>query len=121
MVITLFTEAGVEIEVSLPAKFEVCPTCAGKGTHVNRAIDGNGLTHEDFDADPDFAEAYRRGDYDVPCTECQGERVVAVVDEARFTADARAQWDQHCRAEKEARRDWDSEHFLRMAEAGERW
>lgn len=121
IVFTLFSDAGDEIEVSLPAKFEVCPTCRGKGSHVNPAIDGHGLTSEDFDEDPDFREAYVRGDYDVRCRECHGQRVVAVVDEARFTAEMRAQWDKHCRAEEEMRRDYDSERWLRMAESGERW
>jgi hypothetical protein len=122
---THFTDAGDEVEVSLPAKFEVyltclCLTCLGKGTHVNLAIDGNGLTREDFDEDPDFAEAYLRGDYDVTCTECKGQRVVAVVDQERFTAEMRVLWAKHCAEEEEARRDWESERYLRMAESGER-
>ena len=66
----------------LPAKFEVCDTCGGKGSHVNRAIDGHGLSQEDFDEDPDFADAYFAGRYDVRCETCNGQRVELVVDEA---------------------------------------
>ena len=70
-----------DIQVDLPAKYEVCQNCNGEGKHVNRAIDGNGLSREDFDEDPDFEEAYFRGDYDVPCDECKGRTTVLVVDE----------------------------------------
>ena len=50
----------------------ICDLCHGEGTHVNPAIDGHGLSREDFDDDPDFAESYMRGDYDVPCAQCGG-------------------------------------------------
>jgi hypothetical protein len=56
--------------------YEVCPTCDGKGTHVNPSIDCCGLTAEDFAEDPDFAESYHRGMYDQPCNQCRGRRVV---------------------------------------------
>jgi len=57
-------------------RFKVCPKCEGKGSHVNPSIDGNGLTYEDFENDPDFEEAYFAGNYDVECYECHGQRVV---------------------------------------------
>lgn len=63
-------------EVSV--KYDVCPTCRGKGVHVNPSVDCNGITAEDFAEDPDFAEDYFRGVYDVPCAECGGARVVPV-------------------------------------------
>jgi len=69
---------GEEIVKSVPIKFEVCPTCDGKGTHVNPSIDANGLSAEDFADDPDFAEAYHRGDYAVTCYGCNGRRVVPI-------------------------------------------
>jgi len=53
----------------------LCPVCQGHGTTVNPNIDANGLTAEDFD-DPDFAESYRNGEYDIPCRGCDGKRVV---------------------------------------------
>jgi len=66
--------------VSVPIKFEVCRTCGGKGKHVNPSIDSSGITGEDFDRDPDFAESYKRGDYDVRCYGCGGLRVTLVLD-----------------------------------------
>jgi hypothetical protein len=63
-------------EVQVDFIWEVCPTCEGKGSHVNPSIDAHGLTAVDFYEDPDFAESYFRGDYDQPCNECGGRRVV---------------------------------------------
>ncbi len=80
---TTTDDEGWEVDVTLPAKFEVCSRCRGTGSHVNPAVDGNGLTAEDFYEDPDFAEDYRAGVFDVSCYECGGRRVVAVVDEDR--------------------------------------
>lgn len=73
-----------EEEHTVPIKFEVCPTCHGKGTHVNPSVDCNGLTREDFDEDPDFLDSYMSGMYDVSCYECKGERVVPVRDDERI-------------------------------------
>ena len=72
-----------EVEHTLPCRWEVCPTCDGNGTHVNPSIDAHGLTREDFDDDPGFAEDYHGGVYNVICYECGGRRVVAVPDENR--------------------------------------
>lgn len=64
-------------EQIIKAVYEVCGTCAGKGTHVNPAIDADhGLSQEDFDQDPGFREDYFAGRYDVTCVECGGNRVV---------------------------------------------
>jgi hypothetical protein len=54
----------------------LCPVCDGEGTTVNPNIDCNGLTREDFDEDPDFAEDYRNGTYDITCAACSGKRVL---------------------------------------------
>lgn len=78
---TLYTDDGGEETVVLPAAYEVCWNCRGNGTTVNPAIDGNGLSNEDFDADPDFRDDYFSGVYDVACSECKGLRVTLVVDE----------------------------------------
>lgn len=72
-----------EVSLVLPARFDVCETCDGHGSHVNPSIDDQGLTAEDFAEDPDFEEDYRSGTYDVPCYECQGLRVVPRVDEEK--------------------------------------
>jgi hypothetical protein len=57
-------------------KWILCPVCNGDGKTVNPAIDAHGLTAEDFREDPDFAEAYWSGAYDITCRGCNGHRVV---------------------------------------------
>jgi hypothetical protein len=69
-----------EPPVRFPARFAVCLTCEGRGSHVNPDIDGHGITADEFYEDPGFAEDYMRGTYDVPCYDCGGLRVVAVID-----------------------------------------
>lgn len=73
----------LDTDIEIPAKWEVCETCDGRGTHVNPSIDSHGISPEEFAEDPDFAEAYFRGDYDQPCNECHGRTTVPVPDEAR--------------------------------------
>jgi hypothetical protein len=85
MKITYLTKNGLELKVTMPAKYEVCSRCEGRGTHVNPSIDGNGLTAADFSEDPDFEEAYFSGRYDVQCEQCRGLRVVPEVDDPRLT------------------------------------
>lgn len=71
-------------DIEIPAKYEVCETCEGKGSHVNPSIDSNGITASEMDElGPDFMEDYVSGVYDVRCNECGGERLVPVVDEER--------------------------------------
>ena len=72
------TEDEAYYKILMPTKRRICWKCDGKGTHVNPSIDGHGLTREDFDEDPDFKEAYMRGDYDIQCTTCKGEKVISV-------------------------------------------
>ena len=78
---------GVPNLIAFPAHYDVCGRCRGSGVHVNPSIDGNGLSREDFDADPDFSDAYFSGCYDVTCYECKGLRVVPVLDEDRFNTE----------------------------------
>jgi hypothetical protein len=80
---THYSEDGSEIEIELPGEYVVCSNCRGKGTHVNRAIDGNGLSAQDFADDPDFERDYFNGVYDVPCDDCHGKRVMLAVDHAQ--------------------------------------
>jgi hypothetical protein len=100
-------------EIEIPFVWAVCDLCRGKGSHVNPSIDCNGLTGEDFDEDPDFAESYMRGDYDVQCGQCNGRRVVPELNPT--TADQKAALDvldeqeaddaayeRECRAERAA-------------------
>jgi len=90
-----YTESGTWV----PVRFEVCPLCGGRGKHVNPSIDAHGLSRDDFDEDPAFAEAYFRGDYDQPCTLCRGEKVVPVP----LNAEVAARIETHARELGESR------------------
>tara|TARA_Y100000034_G_scaffold114215_1_gene150056 strand:- start:686 stop:1159 length:474 start_codon:yes stop_codon:yes gene_type:complete len=83
----------------IPFKWVVCDTCQGKGTHVNPSIDAGGLSREDFDEDPDFAEEYTSGRYDVQCYECKGQRVVPEPLDEEFIKyleeRSRSAWESH--------------------------
>lgn len=79
-------EAGLDPEQPVRVRFEVCPLCDGRGKHVNPSIDAHGLTRDDFDEDPDFAEDYFRGNYDIRCNLCGGEKVVPVPLDAAIIA-----------------------------------
>ena len=73
----------------LPHKWGVCDVCRGNGTHVNPSIDCGGLTAKDFARDPDFSEAYGRGEYDQPCNKCGGRTTVPVADFDRISEEDR--------------------------------
>ena len=73
----------------IAGKWEVCGTCEGKGKHVNPDIDSQGISSEDFGQDPDFAEDYFSGIYDVRCYECKGRTTSFVVDWGALTAEQR--------------------------------
>ena len=107
--ITVFAEEGHEVELALPAKFEVCPRCRGAGSHVNPAIDGNGISPDQFRDDPDFEEAYFRGDYDVACDRCKGKRVIAVPDMTKLTEAEKVIWRQHVQDEADYRAEVEAE------------
>ena len=111
-------ETGDECEenVEVPIKFEVCPTCRGKGTHVNPSIDCNGLTAEDFAEDPDFAEDYFSGRYDQTCNGCGGQRVVPEICEDGVSGETRKLLDKVMK-QLEDDREFEAQcHAERMAE-----
>ncbi len=101
-------EAAWAPEIEIPARYEVCETCDGRGTHVNPSIDRRGISAREMHEDPDFADDYRRGTYDVQCNECAGRRVVLVpVDEdhpgcaiMRDRGEADYAYDAECEAER---------------------
>jgi len=93
----------VEVTEQLPWRFEVCGLCRGNGKHVNPAVDAGGLTREDFDADPDFAEDYFSGTYDVTCARCSGKRVEQVIDHDALTKDQATALEVQAKAEAEYR------------------
>lgn len=84
IVFTTYDDDGEEMIHYLPARMEVCDRCNGEGTHVNPAIDGNGITSEEMrELGDEFLEDYLGGRYDVTCEECKGANVVPVLDESR--------------------------------------
>ncbi len=94
----------LEVDVILPARLVVCGTCNGKGSHVNPSIDSHGLGQEDFDEDPDFAEAYFSGHYDVTCYDCGGQNVVPELDEDRCTPEQKQALETHYEWQREEAR-----------------
>ncbi len=85
---TLIHDDGFEWPHAVPGKYVVCSRCEGRGRIVNPAVDGSGLSREDFDADPDFERDYFAGVYDIDCPKCDGVRVVLVPDESVAWTDA---------------------------------
>lgn len=52
--------------------WKICPACRGDGTCVDPNIDARGISAEEFRDDPEFAEDYLSGVYDVSCPACDG-------------------------------------------------
>ena len=77
--VTMEDDEGEETAHELPAMFEACPTCEGKGSHVNPSIDDQGISPQEFAEDPDFEESYFSGAYNVTCYQCQGNNVVPII------------------------------------------
>jgi hypothetical protein len=72
--------------IHIPVQAHVCYTCRGKGTAVNPSIDCGGISSDEFDEDPLFAEEYFSGLYDIKCPECRGLRVTGTPDFESITA-----------------------------------
>ena len=94
-----------------PSPWEVCPTCQGNGKHVSPNIDRYGISQQDFDDDPDFADSYFSGAYDVTCSQCDGLRVVrgvepttdngwAFMDNVKQLVDDHWEHERECAAER---------------------
>ena len=115
-------EEGFEIELKLPCVWEVCQDCRGNGTHVNRNIDGNGITASEWaEWDDDEKEGYFRGDYDVTCETCRGRTTVQVIDEERAALAFPEEWHKYEEwlAADTTRRESDYEDaYLRRMESG---
>lgn len=78
---TIEDEDGVEETLTIPAKWEVCSDCEGKGsTYLGwTSREQPAFTHEDFEQEgPDFREDYMAGKYDRQCPTCQGRTTVLV-------------------------------------------
>lgn len=98
---------------TLPLKMEVCPTCQGRGTHVNPSIDAGGITDDDDiwdDYNEDGESLYTSGAYDMTCGTCHGRNVVPSIDRRAADKKVLEIWDEKseedaefeaiCRAER---------------------
>lgn len=79
-------------EIKLPYKWEVCSVCNGEGKHVNPSVDAGGISAEQFHDDPEFAEDYFSGAYDVQCQCCHGRTTERVIDLDRMKPEHRAEY-----------------------------
>lgn len=107
-------------EVSLPAIYEVCLRCGGTGKHDHPAF-SNGITMDEWygpDWDDESREMYMSGAYDVTCTECDGKRVVLVVDQDRLTDEQVRIFGEYVRMKNQHAAEEASERHLRMMESG---
>lgn len=113
---------GEEIFVIVPEKREVCPTCDGWGSHLNRSIGLHAYTKEEFDQEFDdkHAEQYfrRGGIYDVQCSECHGEKVISVVDEDQLTSEQKILYVQYLERMDRLAQDDEDDRRTRWAENG---
>lgn len=105
VIIPKLNDDGWVVNMQLPTKLEICPRCDGRGSHDHEAF-ANGITGDDWngpDWDDESRDAYMRGAYDVPCSVCNGERVVPVLDRARCNAAQIKLYDEYEREEAEDR------------------
>lgn len=107
---------GFEYTVKVPGKRALCPECDGRGTVLCDGLRGVAFSPEELFEDEGFAEGYFRGDYDVACDVCSGEKVVVEPDEDRMTKRQLFLWqitrDRMAEAEAEAR------HYRALRDAG---
>lgn len=96
-------------------KYEVCPTCEGKGSHSNHlgAITGQDLE----EMGRDWLDDYMAGHFDKQCERCEGLRVVSVVDREANTPEVLALYDKWEQEEAAYRYEsWLENRILRMME-----
>ena len=99
-----------DIPNEYPTKWEVCPICNGKGTHVNPSIDCGGLTYEDFQDDSDFLDDYMSGTYDQTCNKCNGRTTIKVVDWDRMSQEQKEEYETQLEEERQMR----NEHLAEL-------
>jgi DnaJ-class molecular chaperone len=105
-IIELFKE---EFGKNPPTHYIVCPDCHGKGTMTLQRL---AVPAEMFEEDPDFGEAYWRGDYDEPCPDCHGRTTVLVVDEESLTPEQQQWLETTIREEYEHRHECEMERRM---------
>lgn len=100
------TDCDTEEETTLriPAKYEVCSTCEGRGKHVNPSIDAHGISPDEFRDDPDFCDDYFSGVYDQTCGDCKGRTTILVPDADNMTDEQKQHYDIYLKQEADAAR-----------------
>ncbi len=114
------TDDDEETSFPVPAKWEICDRCGGEGHHVNPAVDGHGISAEEWeqDWDDDSREAYFAGRYDVACEAGCEDGKVRVPDHAKASDEERAAIRDWERSQADQRR-WDAEdRATRRRESG---
>lgn len=116
-------DAGDEVTHQLPARYAVCSGCEGHGTIINPSIGNHAFTREEFDREFDDEQQIeymtRGGIYDIACTTCNGEKVVAAVDRNACRSDEQttkllALYDELEKDRRQGNADWARE--IRMQE-----
>ncbi len=117
-------ETGKPVVYVVPITREVCPTCDGKGSHVNPSIDASGIGGDDEFWDDDYSDdyddedgnpggsKYLNGFYDVTCYTCKGKNVVPTIDRRITEKKALEAWDDRCE---------DAAEYDRVCEAERRY
>lgn len=109
----------IEFYVAVTCRFEVCPACEGRGSHVNPSIDDRGITSSEWaEWDEDDRETYISGGYDVSCYECGGQRVVSVPDLEHASEAVRIHVERMERDEELAAREDAEDRTTRWHESG---
>lgn len=117
------TDEGTEefIEMTLPAKYEICTRCEGKGSHTNPSIDGHGISEDEWngpDWDDESRETYLTGGYDVRCeARCKDGKVV-VIDIDALTTDQTKVFEEYMEGVEEDEREAAYDRRTRAAEDG---
>lgn len=109
MLYDISLEEVYDVEFTFPSKNEVCGRCDGDGVHDPE--DWNGFTQSEWsECEPEFRADYMDGRFDVRCTECDGNRVVPIIDESILSAAQQKVLELY---EKELEADWE---YDRIAE-----
>jgi hypothetical protein len=87
--------------IGMPIRWEVCDLCNGRGSHVDPRIDCNGLSFDELVDDPEFAEAYSRGDYDQTCNCCGGRTTIPVINDDHLNDDQKKHLERIWEQERE--------------------
>jgi len=108
--VALWSDVGDDYHAEVPCHYEVCDLCSGSGSTVNPSIDCNGISSQEFADDPEFAEEYFSGAYDITCPSCKGNRVAPaitagsvrdeVLDLIREQQNSQSEWDRESAMER---------------------